>query len=809
MLIPLRWLADYVDITLPTEELARRLTTAGVEVGKIISSAGEWDGVTVAEVVDIKPHPNADRLVLVTALLATGETQTVVCGAPNVALGQKVAFAPEGTRLIDGHSGEATVLKRAKIRGVESAGMVLSEKELGISDSHEGILVLPEDAPVGEPLASVIGETIFDLDLTPNRPDLLSVLGVAREVGALTGRKVRDPSIVYEATGEPIKGRARVEVVDRDLCPRYVAALVEDVKIAESPAWMQQRLVAAGMRPINNVVDITNYVMLEMGQPLHAFDYNRLKGQRIVVRRARPGERLRLLDGTDRELSPEMLLIADADDAVAVAGVMGGAESEVTEETRAVLLESANFSATSIRRTRQALKVETDASRRFEKRLSVHLPPIAAQRAVKLMIEICGERAARGLIDVTAGKPKDVRITLTQERLARVLGVELSSGEVRRVLEGLGFGCRWIPPDRFIVRVPYWRTDVAIADDVVEEVARVLGYDELPTTHLRGEIPPVQRQPMRELRERVRQALAASGLREVITYSLTDLPTLQKVLPPEELATTPPLRVANPMSREFEYARTTLRGSILQTLTKHIRASGGRLVTTFEAGRVYLRNDNDLPHEVETVCAALSGRKPDRWGQPTGEPAGFFEAKAHLEHVLADLRVAAEYREVVEHPFLSGRTAEVTIAGRRVGLVGELHPRVAASFEVEQDIAIFELDLEALLPHVPVTIHYEPVSPYPSVKEDLAIIVDEEVPAGRAMSVIESSNLVRSVSIFDVYTGLPVPKEKKSLAFSISFQSGDRTLTDEDVAEERKRIVERLGRELGATLRALNKLRRP
>src|SRR5439155_697155 len=281
-----------------------------------------------------------------------------------------------------------------------------------------------------------------------------------------------DPSIVYEATGEPIKARARVEVVDRDLCPRYVAALVEDVKIAESPAWMQQRLVAAGMRPINNVVDITNYVMLEMGQPLHAFDYNRLKGQRIVVRRARPGERLRLLDGTDRELSPEMLLIADADDAVAVAGVMGGAESEVTEETRAVLLESANFSATSIRRTRQALKVETDASRRFEKRLSVHLPPIAAQRAVKLMIEICGERAAQGLIDVTAGKPKDVRITLTQERLARVLGVELSSGEVRRVLEGLGFGCRWVPPDRFIVRVPYWRTDVAIADDVVEEVAR-------------------------------------------------------------------------------------------------------------------------------------------------------------------------------------------------------------------------------------------------------------------------------------------------------------------------------------------------
>ena len=801
MRIPLRWLADYVDLTLPTEELARRLTTAGVEVGEIISSAGEWDGVVVAEVIKVEKHPNADRLTLVTVHLGNDRFETVVCGTPNVAVGQKVAFAPEGTRLIDGHTGEATVLKRAKIRGVDSAGMVLSEKELGISDSHEGILVLPDDAPVGTPLAAVLGETVFDLDLTPNRPDLLSVLGVAREVAALSGSKVRDPSIAYQATGEPIKARAQVEVVDRDLCPRYVAGLIEDLKVGESPAWMQQRLIAAGMRPINNIVDITNYVMLEIGQPLHAFDYDKLKEQRIVVRRARPGEKLRLLDGSDRELSPDMLVIADATDAVGVAGVMGGANSEVTEDTKIVLLESANFRPTSVRRTRQTLRVETDASRRFEKGLSVYLPPIAAQRAVKLMVELCGGRAAQGLIDITATKPKDTRVTLTQERLQRVLGVELPSGEVRRVLEALGFGCRWVPPDRFIVRVPYWRTDVSIADDVVEEVARIVGYDELPTSRLRGEIPAMQRQPIRELRERVRQALADSGLREIITYSLTDLATLQKVLPPEDLATTPPLRVANPMSREFEYVRTTLRGSILETLAKHTRVSGGRLVTVFEAGRVYLRNDNDLPQEVETVCAALSGRKPDRWGQPVGEPAGFFEAKAHLEHVLAGLRVAAEYREAIEHPYLSGRTAEVSIDGRRVGLLGELHPRVASAFEIKQDVAMFELDLEALKPHVPELVHYELVSPYPSVEEDLAIIVDEDVPAGRAISLIKESELVRSVSIFDVYTGPQVPKGKKSLAFSISFQSAGGTLTDLEVADERQRIVERLGRELGATLR--------
>ena len=801
MRIPLRWLADYVELTVPIEELARRLTVAGVEVGEIISSAGEWDGVTVGEVVKVEKHPNADRLTLVTVDLGNRRFERVVCGAPNVAEGQKVAFGPVGTRYIDGHSGKPTVLKRTRIRGIESAGMVMSEKELGISDEHEGILVLPEDAPVGKPLSRVLGETVLDLDLTPNRPDLMSVLGVAHEVAAVTSNKVRDPSIEYKAEGAPIKGRARVSISDPDLCPRYVAALVEDISIAESPGWLKERLLAVGMRPINNVVDITNYVMLEMGQPLHAFDFDRLRGGAIVVRRARPGETLTLLDGSETTLSPEMLVIADAEVPVAVAGVMGGIDSEVTVKTKTVLLESANFSGPNIRTTRQTLKAETDASKRFEKGLSPHLPPIAAQRAVKLMVELCGGNAAGGLIDVNPGKPKEARVTLTHKRLERVLGADVPTAKVRHVLEGLGFGCRWIPPDHFIVRVPYWRTDVSIPDDVVEEVARIIGYDELPTTRLRGEIPSAERRPIQDLRERVRDATAASGLREVITYSLTDLPTLQKVLPPEELATSPPLRVANPMSREYEYARTTLRGSVLQALSKHARVSGSQLVTAFEAGRVYMPADDDLPHEIETVCAAISGRKPDRWGQPTGDIAGFYEAKSHLEWIFADLRVRAEYRESVEYPFLAGRTAEVAIDGTRVGIIGQLLPKVAAQFDIKQDVAMFELDLEALMPHVPGPVHYEPVSTYPSVEEDLAIVVDADTSATDAMKVIRESSLVRAVSIFDVYAGAPVPRGKKSLAFSISFQSRKQTLTDEDVARERKRILERLRRELGAELR--------
>jgi phenylalanyl-tRNA synthetase beta chain len=798
--VPLRWLSDYVDLILDPEELARRLTVAGVEVGAIISSGGDWEGVAVAQVVAVARHPNADRLVLATVDRGNGARQTVVCGAPNVAAGQKIAFAPAGTRLIDGHTGKPAVIKAAVIRGIESAGMICSEKELGLSAEHEGILVLSPTAAVGQPLSAVLGETAYDLDLTPNRPDLLSVLGVAREVSAITDQRVRDPSIEYEAKGAPIKGRALVEVKDRDLCPRYVAALVENVKIADSPAWLQERLISAGMRPINNVVDVTNYVMLEMGQPLHAFDFKKLRGGTIVVRRANVGEKLILIDGTQRELSPEMLVIADAERAVAVAGVMGGSDSEVTAKTTTILLESANFDGPCIRRTSRALKARTDASVRFEKGLSRQLPGIAAQRAVKLLVEICGGRAAEGLIDITRDKGKEERITLTQDRLQRVLGVDLPTAQVRQVLTALGFGCRWVPPDRFVVRVPYWRTDVSIPEDVIEEVVRIVGYDQLPTTLLRGEIPAASPQPKYDLRERVRDALAAAGLQEVITYSLTDLESLRKVLEPEELTMNPPLRVANPMSRDFEYARTTLRASLLETLAANSRGSAD-LVSLFETAPVFLPREDDLPHEVEGVCAVVSGRKPDRWGQPGGEPVGFYDAKACLDSLFAALRVSPEYEESVEFAYLLGRTASVTVDGRPIGIVGQVHPRVTSAFDIEGEVAMFELDLEALLAHGGEVVRYEPVSPYPTLEQDLAIVVSDDVPAARAIALIESFPLVRSASVFDVYSGPPVPRGKKSLAFSISYQSPKKTLTDEDVRREQARIAERLKGELGAELR--------
>jgi len=799
MRVPLKWLAEYVDLSLDPRELAERLTMAGVEVGAVITSAGEWDSIFVAQVVDVGRHPNADRLVLATVELA-GERQTVVCGAPNVAVGQKVPFARTGARLIDGRTGQPSVLRPAVIRGVESAGMICSEKELGLSDYHEGILALADDAPVGVPLAFYLGDAVFDLDLTPNRPDLLCMVGVAREVAAFSGGPVRDPSIEYTAAGKPIKGRAQVQIDDPDLCPRYVAALIEDITMGESPPWMQERLMAAGLRPINNIVDITNYVMLELGQPLHAFDFTRLRGGTIVVRRARQGETMLLLDGTEQKLSPDMLAIADTDVPVALAGVMGGLDSEINLNTTTVLLESANFDGPNIRRTAAALKVRTDASNRFEKGLSRTMPPIAAQRAVKLMVELCGGKAAAGIIDVYPGKKKDVRVTLTQKRLHTLLGMELPVARVRQVLSSLGFSCRWVPPDRYVVRVPYWRTDVNIADDVVEEVARVIGYDQLPTSRLHGELPPAWPQPRRDLRCRIADILAAAGMQEVVTYSLTTLEALRKVLGPEELSIHPPLRIANPMSQEQEYARTSLRASLLKALADNVRHRD-ELTALFETARIYLPRPDDLPQEVETVAAVITGRLPDRWGEPRGELAGFYEAKSYLELLLARLEVSAEYAEATDYALLPGRAAAVVVDGRRVGLVGQVHPRVAAGFDLESPVAMFEVDLDALLPHLSGLRRYQAVAPYPSLEEDIAVIVDADVPAARVRGIIEAAPLVRSIRLFDVYSGPQVPPGKKSLAFSVSYQAADHTLTDEEVRRQHERILACLRQEVGAELR--------
>ncbi len=808
----LKWLREYVDLRLPPEELAERLTMAGLAVDAIVRT-GDWGPeIRVAHVAAVEPHPNADRLRLATVDVGGGETHRVVCGAPNLAAGQKVAFATVGAHVRDGHTGKPSVLKPATIRGVESAGMVLSERELGLSEDHEGIVVLPADAPVGTPLADVIGDVILELSVTPNRPDWLSVLGIAREAAALTGVEVREPSREYAAAGASIRGRAKVQIAAPELCSRYVATVIEGVKLGPSPQWMQERLTALGQRPINNVVDVTNYVMLELGQPLHAFDYDHVAGHHITVRRGRQGERFTTLDGEERPLTPDMLVIADENGAVALAGVIGGLESEVTDRTVNILLESANFSGPNIRRTSAALKARSEASARFEKGLPAELAAVASQRATKLLVEICGGRALQGAVDVYPGKAREVRIEVTRERIKQVLGIDPTTSKVRETLGGLGFSARWVPPDRYVVRVPYWRTDVNIADDVVEEVARVIGYDKIPAEQLAGHIPAPITQPLRDVRERTRDLLAESGMQEVITYSLTTLQALAKVLPKEDLALYPPYRVANPVSAEHEYLRPTLRASVLQTLGSNLRFQEGP-VALFESARVYLRPEESAsaadapegeharPVEREHVCGVISGHRYDRWGRPSGEPLDFFDAKAYVEDLLRGFGARAEYAAASEHALAPGRTAEVRVEGKRVGVLAQVHPDVAASFDIEQEAFLFELVLDDLLPFASERRTLRDVSRFPAVEQDLALIVDVTTAAGDVQRAIESATLVRRAAVFDVYAGGQVPAGKKSIAFAVAWQAEDHTLTDEEVARAQRKLVERLRREFGAELR--------
>jgi phenylalanyl-tRNA synthetase beta chain len=590
---------------------------SGTDVGAI-ETIGGWENIVVGEVVAIAPHPNADRLKLATVDVG-GERLTSVCGAPNVAIGQRIPFAPIGAQLLDAESGEHIRLKKAKIRGVASDGMICSERELGISDHHEGIMVLPTDAPVGIHLDEYMGDSILDMDLTPNRPDLLSVIGIAREVAALTGETMTTTDTKYIEAGESIVGQASVEIHDPDLCPRYCASLITGVKIGQSPAWLEQRLLACGMRPINNVVDATNYVMLEYGQPLHAFDFDNIADRKIIVRRA-ANESMHTLDGVARDLSDDMLVIADGMGPIAVAGVMGGAESEVTESTTSILLESANFNAASIRRTSTRFKLRSEASLRFEKGLSPELPLPALKRATQLIAEISGGKIASGIIDIYPGRKEVDPISLTTKKVARVLGIEISYEKIVTVLESLGFQCTLIGAGELQVARPYWRTDVRLAEDLVEEIVRIIGYDELPTTLPSGALPAYIPDPIRALKMRISDILVGCGMQEVVTYSLTSIDALQRILPQ-----TAPLKIANPITTEQEYLRTTLRPGLLQVLSANAKheENGIRL---FEVDKVYFPRTGDLPEERHMLAGVLCGTRHDRSWHGESDMLYFFDA---------------------------------------------------------------------------------------------------------------------------------------------------------------------------------------
>ncbi|RIL07092.1 MAG: phenylalanine--tRNA ligase subunit beta [Proteobacteria bacterium] len=800
MRVPLSWLADFVDAP-DAGAIAAALTQGGLEVESATRVGPDLSGVRVGHVVEREKHPNADRLSVCRVDLGEAEPATIVCGAPNVAAGQKVAVVSPGATLPGGQK-----LEKAKIRGVVSHGMICSAKELGLAEESEGILVLDPAAPVGAPLDRVVaaGDTVLEVALTPNRGDCASILGIAREVRAHFGGALRLPPIEPAEQGEPAAATVRVAIDDRAGCPRYCARLVRGVTLGASPAWLVARLEAAGMRSINAVVDVTNLVLLELGQPLHAFDWRTIRGGEIHVRRARADEKIATLDGATRALASEDLVIADAERAIAIAGVMGGAETEVGERTRDVLLESAHFDATRVRRTARRLGLATEASYRFERGIDDAGVRRAIDRAARLVAEICGGSVAPGVVealgDAASAEPE---LALEPERVNRLLGTALDRATIAELLARVDVAVADDGRGPLRCRVPSHRNDVRRAVDLVEEVARIHGYDHIPTEMPVQRLVPVETRRGRAVTAAARDALVAAGLVECMTLPFASGAELDAI----GLAADDPrrrsVRLVNALTEEESRLRTTLAPSLLGVARAN-RARQHARVRAFEVGRVFAPlAANDLPRETLQVAGVLVRGEPGLWDAREPAPL-FFEAKGVVEATLAALGVAAAFEADAREPYLHpGASARISASGRVVGAVGELHPETAARLEIDAPCALFELDLDALaaLPAAPVA--YREVSRHPSVRRDLAVLLPRAQAAGDVLAAIRGTagpHLVEA-AVFDRYEGRGVPEERVSVAFRLVFQRPDRTLTDAEVARATDRVVRMLADRFGGELR--------
>lgn len=801
MKVPLKWLKDYVDIEISNQDLANKLTMAGLEVSEIQVVGGSWEKVVVGQILEINQHPNADRLRLATVDMGKGK-QTVVCGAPNLVVGDKIAFAFSGAKLIDGHTGKLEELRPAKIRGVESSGMICSEKELGISENHEGILVLPADFEIGRPLTDYLGDVIFDIDITPNRADCLSIMGIAREIAALTGKPFKMPDLSYPESDKPVGSYASVEIHAPDLCPRYCATVIDGITIGPSPIWMQERLKACGARPINNIVDVTNYVMLEFGQPLHSFDYKQIRGQKIIVRRAAEGETMYTLDEQDHKFSNNVLLIADAERPVAVAGIMGGLSSEVREYTTSILLESANFSQAAIHRGSLELKLASEASARFEKGLNPGLALMAVKRATQLIAQLGGGKAARGIIDVFPGRKESKSVSVSERDVKRLLGIDLKLADIKKYLELLGLPCRTGDSNNILVDEQWWRNDIKCTADLVEEVARITGYENIPETMLSSSLPCGTSAPIVKFRQEIREFMVAAGFQEIITYPLTSVEVMQKLsydtgTQPQEM-----LKIANPMNHDLEYLRTSLRMGVLSVLSRSQRMRDNNNIRLFEIAKVFIPRPKDLPRENELLCGLVDSVSPEVYWQSKPVQADFYFTKGVVNELLERLGVKAAYVPGNDATFNPAKCADIMAGSKKIGVIGEIHPVVLKNFDISEPACIFELDIDKLLALASKPLVYKPVSRYPATIRDIAILVDASVLYQKIVEIVKTFSLVVDILLFDLYEGKQVPEGKKSMAIRLIYQATDHTLKDEEVERVQKLILERLSKELGAVLRS-------
>lgn len=781
MRIPINWLKEYVDVKISAKELSDFLTMSGTENEILQAEKGSFEGIVVGEILKIEKHPNADKL-QITKTFVGKETLQIVCGAPNIEVGQKVPVALIGTQI-----GEFEI-KEAELRGVKSHGMLCSEAELGISDDHSGIMILDPRSKVGESLSNALstGDTVLEAELTSNRGDCLSMLGIAGEVSVITGQKMKMPAVKIQERKEKASDLLSVEIRNKDLCRRYIGRVIKNVKIGPSPKWMQDRLSASGVRPISNVVDVTNYVMLEMGQPLHAFDADKISGGKVIVRSANNGEKIKTLDGVIRELDKNDLVIADAKEAVAIAGVMGGASSEVTDKTKTIVLESANFNPASVRKTALKLALRSESSARFEKGLPLTLAEQAANRAASLLAEVAGGEILSGMVDVGEKNDKEIKISLKFDRIKSFLGEDIPVNKAIQILESLGFKTFKKDKERAEFAVPYWRLDVSIEEDLLEEIARIYGYENIPSTLPEGKLPLYEKNEKIEISKKIREVLTALGFFEIYSYSFT---SKEKAgLYRNDIK---PVQIANPLSQEQEYMRTDLVGSFMDIVSKNKEYS--REIKIYEIASVY------NPKTEETKLSGLISVKTS--GEMRGRGVIIRNIRGVVNQLLINFNIEKADSIFTQGNDIFSQIEKIKIQGKDVGWIGYIKEEAKITAK-SRDNAFFELDIVALN-NATQPKKFHNISKFPSSERDLTFILDEEAKVediSKALDSLASKILVKR-EVIDIYRGKGLPEGKKSISIRFTYQSDKRTLTDKEVDDDQAAIIKKIKDVLGGTLR--------
>ncbi|HPD55664.1 MAG TPA: phenylalanine--tRNA ligase subunit beta [Smithellaceae bacterium] len=804
MLVSLKWLKDYVNISLKAEKLAERMTMSGLEVEAIKEIVPAFTGVVTAKIISVKPHPNADNLSLC-EVTDGAKKYPVVCGAKNIKAGDIVPLAKVGATIPGGY-----VIKEARLRGELSEGMLCSEAELEIGDDASGIMQLSHGFKLGLPLEKALDlkDTVLDINVTPNRADCLSMLGIAREAAALTNKKIKIPEIRIKENDQSIKRLTSVKIMDPELCPRYTARMIKNVTIGPSPVWLKTRLEAAGMRAINNVVDVTNFVMLEMGQPLHAFDFRFLEKGRIIVRKSKKDEEFVSLDGKSRKLTDDTLLICDGVKPIAIGGIMGGLNSEVKEDTSTILLESAYFNPQSIRRSARKLGMPTDAAFRFERGVDPEGVVRALNRAAQLIADLSGGSVCRGYIDEYPQKIKTVKnIKLRLTRVHQITGTKIPTAEILKILRSLEMKVNAAGKGVYRVKPPSFRMDLTREIDLIEEIIRIYGYKRVPET-----LPDISitetRHNYQDMEKRLRNVMNGMGFSEVINYSFIAPSSLDNVLLPTDDKRRNVVAISNPLTEEQSIMRPTLLVGLLDTLKKNINNGYGNL-KIFELGRAFIhRQKGKLPEEKNFCAALMSGAKTDDlWGLKT--PTDFFDLKGCLENLFFDLKISnIKFAASPSEPFLHpGKSCTVFSGEIPLGCMGVIHPQIMAKLDLKQDACFFEINTDLIAQASKTVVNYADFSRFPAINRDVAFVLDKKIEADYIINIISNLNedLLENVVIFDIYEGKGIPEGTKSIGFRFSYRSAQRTLTDSQAGEVHERIIRNIVDLTKAKIRGENK----